>query len=394
MRESATVGVYLHVPFCERICPYCDFAVVKASRAGVLAPDVEDRYVRALIRELELRRRDFAGCALRTIYLGGGTPSLLRPASLARILASVRSAFEAAQEVEVTLEVNPSTLERERLRAFHAEGVNRLSVGIQSFDDDVLRKLGRAHRAEEGRRTLAAARDAGYDNVSLDLMFAAPGQTLALLERDLEEVLAFAPEHVSTYELTIEAGTPFATAAERGQLARSPEADVIAMIDRIESTLGGAGLARYELSSYARQGRESVHNRRYWERSPVLGLGMGAWSNERRTASAPHGERRANPRALPEYLSRVEAGRGAHEEREILAPPTARGEAVFLGLRRLSGLRAGAFEAEFGAPPRAFFADAISALVSRGLLAESETGDLELTPRGRLLADSVAERFV
>ena len=392
MREES-VGVYLHVPFCERVCPYCDFAVVAARR---LEPEREDAYVAALLRELDLRKGDFAGLALASIYLGGGTPALLRPESLARLVAAVRAAFQAAGEPEVTLEANPSTLERARLPGFREAGVNRLSLGIQSFDDGVLKRLGRAHRAPEGRAAVRAARAAGFANLSLDLIFAVPGQGLAILEADLDEVAAIGPEHLSAYTLTVEAGTPYARAVGRGQLRLPPEEEVLAMLEAIPARLAPAGLEPYEISSLARPGAESVHNRRYWERLPVLGLGVGAWSSEPRSPAAPHGARRANPRDLAAYLDGLAAsvdGRTPAAE-EILAPRVARGEAVFLALRTRRGLDAARFAAEFGGPPRVFFDEPIARLAAAGLLDEEPGGDLRLTPRGRLVADSVGAEFV
>ena len=398
------LGVYVHVPFCERVCPYCDFAVVAARP---LTRQSEDRYVAALLAELALRGERFAGRRLASIYLGGGTPSLLEPDSVARILESLRGALalkgqptgsceaEDGAALEVTLEVNPSSLERERLPAFLAAGVNRLSIGVQSFDDAVLRRLGRAHRASEARQTLAAARRAGFRNISLDLIFGAPGGSRSQVERDLDETLDFAPEHVSGYQLTVEAGTPFALADERGQLGLPDQDDSAGLLEMLEERLAGAGLARYEISNYARPGFESRHNQRYWTRRAVLGLGMGAWSCEPTRPGAPHGARSVNFRQLDEYLRELEGGRFATAESEILDTRTARGEAVFLALRRTVGLRAADFVAEFGAPPRAFFAEEIDRFVAGGLLAENRTsGDLALTARGRMLADSVFEAFV
>ena len=263
---------------------------------------------------------------------------------------------ESADALEVTLEVNPSSVERARLPGFRAAGANRLSIGVQSFDDHILKRLGRAHRASEGRRTLGAARAAGFENLSLDLIYAAPDQTYAILERDLDETLAFAPEHVSAYELTIEAGTPFATAAKRGQL-RLPDEDLaVRMAETVERRLAGAGLQRYEISSYARSGREALHNRRYWQRRPVLGLGVGAVSSVPPARGAPWGSRVQNLRALEGYLTGIEAGLGGGAEPpEVFDAGTARGEAIFLALRELRGLDAQAFATEFGEPPRAFF---------------------------------------
>jgi oxygen-independent coproporphyrinogen-3 oxidase len=397
--------VYVHIPFCERVCPYCDFAVVAAGRAGgELGPELEARYLGALLRELEWRRGVFAGRSLSSLYLGGGTPSLLRPESVARIAAAVRQAFGAEGPVETTLELNPSTLERSRLPGFREAGVTRVSVGVQSFDDRVLHRLGRAHRAEEAHRTLRACREAGFGAVSLDLIFAAPGQSPADFEADLEQAVGFAPEHVSTYELTIEPGTPFALAAARGQLAlpetpEAREAQAVAMIETAEARLGAAGLARYELSNYARPGHEAVHNRRYWERRPVLGLGVGAFSTNPPgrpdEGESPFGVRRSNLPDLGAYLERIEAGRLPEAgPAELLDARTACGEAVFLALRRARGLDAARFAEEFGRPPRGFFAEAIEELVAGGLLEERGGGDLRLTSRGRLLSNSVFERFV
>jgi len=385
------VGVYVHVPFCERVCPYCDFAVVGVR---ALAYEREARYVDALLAELDARRARFAGRRLASLYLGGGTPSLLTPESVDRIRAAVFAAFPPGTP-EVTLEMNPGTLERERLPGFHASGVNRVSVGVQSFTDATLKRLGRAHGADEARKTLDAARGVGFAVLSIDLIFAAPGQRVADVERDLAEALAFAPEHVSAYELTVEPGTPFALANGRGQLDRADEAEVVAMMGAIEERLAAAGLPRYEIGSYARPGREAVHNRRYWERRPVLGLGVAAVSSDPPAPSAPHGTRRSNPRDLETWQAMaLGGGLDAVAAVESLAPAVARGEAAFLALRTAAGLDAALFAGEFGAPPRAFWGPAIADLADRGLLEESGSGDLWLTPHGRRLADAVFQYFV
>ena len=392
--SAASVGVYVHVPFCERVCPYCDFAVVGVR---TLAAEVERRYVDALLRELELRRPAFAGRELASLYLGGGTPSLCRPESIDRIVRAARAAFAVRGPVEVTLEVNPSSLERERLPAFKDAGVNRLSLGVQSFDDATLKRLGRAHRADEARLTLLAARAAGFEALSCDLIFAAPGQTLARLEADVDELLAFGPEHVSAYELNVEPGTPFATAAERGQLACAGEDEALAMWGAIETRLEAAAYLHYELSAYARPGFEAVHNQRYWRRLPVLGLGVGAFSSDPSggRGEAPFGVRRSNLRSPEAYLTRIEAGQSPEAEpAEVLSGETARAEAMFLSLRTRGGLDAPAFEREFGRPPRGFYRDEIASLVAQALLAEDAAGGLRLTRLGQRLSDTVFAHFV
>ncbi len=389
--ERAGVGVYVHVPFCERVCPYCDFAVVARRRLG---EEEEARYLAALLAELALRRQAFPAARLESLYLGGGTPSLLRPASVARLVEAVAGAFAPGDAPEITLEVNPSTLERERLPGFRSAGVNRLSLGIQSFDDATLKRLGRAHRADEAWRTLRAARAAGFDNLSLDLMLGVPGQDLAGVEADAEAAVSCAPEHVSAYGLTVEAGTPYATGVARGVL-RPPDDDTAArMLAAVRQRLEAAGLRLYEISSYARPGFEAVHNRRYWRRQPVLGLGLGAWSHDPPTPEAPWGARRRNLPELTAYLERVQAGAPAEAASEVLDRAAAQAEAAFLSLRTRRGLRAAEFEREFGAAPRQLFGPAIDELCQAGLLREEEGGDLALTPQGWLLSDSVFERFV
>lgn len=384
------MGVYLHVPFCERICPYCDFPVVAAR---VLRPNDEARYVKALLRELQIRQEAFRSRRLATIYFGGGTPSLLSPPSIATLTAAVRSAF-AGEAEEVTLEANPSTTERDRLPDFRAAGITRLSLGVQSFEDETLRRLGRAHRSAESHAFIEAARQAGFANLSLDLIFGAPRQSLAAVRRDVLAALAHGPEHVSAYALTLEAGTPFARAVAADKLEVPDDDEAADMMLTLSATIEAAGLTRYEVSSWARPGREAVHNRRYWQRRPVLGLGVGAHSLEPPSAGEPFGARSANERSLTAYLARIEAGDCATPERDVLLAQAARSEAVFLALRMREGLSARGFAGEFGAPPRAFFAEAIDAAVAAGHLAERARGDLALTEAGWLFADEVAARFL
>ena len=394
--DDGRVGIYLHLPFCERICPYCDFAVVLAP---TLESETEARYVEALCMELAARRSDFGGRALASVYFGGGTPSLFQPESIHKLLEAIRQAFphsESTGELETTLELNPSTVEQARLGGFRAAGINRLSIGVQSFDDLQLKRLGRAHRAAVARQTWIAARAAGFDNLSIDLIFAGPSQSRTDLDRDLDELLRWEPEHVSTYELTFEPETPFGRALAAGKMQACDEDRAAEMILQIESRLEAAGFERYEISNYARPGAHSRHNARYWQRQAVLGLGMGAHSTEVRSPDHPHGARRANSRRLDEWLRKVEASPGQAGVEETLSAATARGEAVFLALRQRSGLSARTFEAEFGGPPRDFFEAEIDAMRSRGWLSEGEpaAGDLRLTSAGRLMADTVAVEFV
>lgn len=388
-----TIGLYVHVPFCDRVCPYCDFAVIAPAptRQG------EARYVKALLRELEARSARYKDRSLATLYFGGGTPSLMSPESIAQIVEAARSSFcsDAADALEeITLEVNPSTLERARLPDFKAAGIDRLSLGIQSFNDRTLKHLGRAHRAQESWQTLEAARTAGFDNLSVDLIYAAPHQSFADFETDLGHLLDFAPEHCSAYELTIEAGTPFALADSRAQLGRTDEDTVARMYETLAARGEAAGLHRYEISNYARPGFEARHNARYWRREPVLGIGVGAFSSEPPTSDSPFGGRCGNTRVLGEYYARVEAGESAETMSESHSEAEARSEAIFLSLRRREGVDAAAFEAEFGVPLRALHGKAIDDLVSRELLIESPGGDVRLSAAGQLISDSVFGCFI
>ena len=249
--DDGRVGVYLHLPWCERVCPYCDFAVLAARP---LEPEVEARYVERLRIELGAGA-GFRDRSLASLYFGGGTPALFAPDSIAGLIEAVQAAFPrnapGDRLPEITLELNPSTVERARLPDFRAAGVNRLSVGVQSFDDRILKRLGRAHRAAVAWETLEAARAAGFDDLSIDLIFAVPDQTEADLDRDLGRVIDFAPEHVSTYELTFEPETPFGRAVSDGRLTPPDEELAARLIEQVEDRLEGAGYARYEISSYA-----------------------------------------------------------------------------------------------------------------------------------------------
>jgi len=390
--DDGLVGVYVHVPFCDRVCPYCDFAVV-AARGGP-KPQEEERVVRGLLAELAARAPVFAGRGLASVYLGGGTPALLHPESVARIVDAVHATFADGVGIETTLEVNPSTVERERLPRFREAGVDRLSIGVQSFDDDTLKRLGRAHRAIAAEHTIEAARAAGFDNLSIDLMFAVPGQTRAILEHDLECTARHRLEHVSTYELVIEEGTPFATAAARGQLEAFDPDLAAEMLETLESGLADQGLRRYELTNYARPGFEAMHNRRYWARRPVLGLGVGAWSFDPPDADHPYGARPANPRGIEAWLAAVESGQPAAERIDTPDRREAMAETVFLALRCATGLDPAAFAREFGASPEAVFPDAIEELRARGWLERRSDGVLALSADGRMWSDAVGARFV
>ncbi len=377
------LGVYVHVPFCERICPYCDFAV-EATR---LDSPLEAEFVDLLLRELELARSSYArlleGRELATVYLGGGTPSLMQPGSVERLLAALEHAF-GSRPGEVTLELNPGRVETARIPGFRDAGVTRLSVGLQSLHDATLKRLGRAHSADEARAGLEACLAAGFPSLSADLIYAAPGQGEDELMADVDWLLDARVPHISAYALTIEPDTPFARADARGQLATPDEDTALRMYRRLRGVLDSAGLRQYEISIFSRPRHRSRHNHRYWLRQSVLGLGPSA-------ASLLGETRFQNPRARPAWAKAI--GEGQLPVPEQLADRESRRETLWLGLRRLDGVSRAAWMRRFGVAPESAFPAELRELRELGLVAD-RAGRLRLTERGILFADEVLLRFV
>jgi oxygen-independent coproporphyrinogen-3 oxidase len=380
------LGVYVHSPFCERLCPYCDFPVVAVGR---LAPRRAAEYVELLLAELELARRDLGaaleGRTLATLYFGGGTPALLEPAQIERVVRAVRAAFPG-EPCEVTLELNPGGLEVSRLEGFRAAGITRLSVGVQSLHDETLRRLGRAQRAEETWRGLRACASAGFASLSADLIFGAPGQTGAELLEDLERVLSLEVPHVSLYALTLEPGTAFARARAAGRLVLPDEDAVLEMWLLARARLEAHGLARYEISSFARPGQRARHNRRYWQRKDVLGLGVGA-------ASLLRDRRLESPRELERWAAGVRAGALARSGCTRLDTLEAKRETLALGLRERGGVSRPAYLRRFASTPERDFPRELEELRRLGLV-EDRAARLRLTERGIRFADEAFLRFV
>ena len=381
----ATHHLYVHVPFCRLVCAYCDFVTV-GGRADDIGP-----YTDALLAELALRP---APGQLRTIYFGGGTPSLLDAEQVARVIAAARKRWAAVALEEVTLEANPSAREAPDWAGLRAAGVDRISLGVQSLRDADLVTLARGHTAREAREAYAGARAAGFDNVSIDLIYGIPGQSLGDWRNGLGEAIALRPDHVSCYALQLalepdEWAAPPRRGALRWRARMMPRQDdeLAAEQYRIaEELLAAAGYEHYELSSWALSGRESRHNSAYWARSAYTGIGSGAHSYDGAA------ERSWNTRGLDAYIARASAGERPIEGFETLDEPTLAFEAIALGLRRVTGLRRRAFSAEFGADPVDRYADAVEATRRSGLL-DIAGENMRLTPAGRLLASDVLVAF-
>ncbi len=369
-------GLYVHFAHCRRKCDYCDFNSVVAD------PAARARYLQALGAEIARAPALAAG----TVYFGGGTPTLLRPAELGATLAAAAERFDIASDAEITLEANPGTVTRASLRALRRAGFNRLSLGVQSLADAELRLLGRIHTAAQARRAVAEAREAGFDNLSLDLMRGLPGQRLADWQRTVEAAVALAPDHISAYGLTLEPGTPLAAKVAAGELPPPVGEAAATWVTWTVTTLRRAGYARYEISNYARPGHQCRHNLNYWLNGDYVGLGAGAWSYL-------GGERRRNAVDPATYADWALGGTTLVVERERLDPQSALGETLMLGLRLTAGLEYTALSVRFGVDVPRLHGALIQRLIAGGLLV-ADARRLRLTPRGMLVQSAVAAEFL
>ena len=377
-------SLYIHIPYCLIKCPYCDFNAYGARTWP------EERYVDALCAELRhyVSQAPWQGQRVETIYFGGGTPSLFAPASVERFLKLLASLCPLAPDLEVTLEADPASVTPEKLAGFHAVGINRLSFGVQSFQPILLKTLGRLHSAEDGVRAIAWARDSGFTNLSLDLIFAVPGQTLAMLESDLLQALSCAPEHISLYNLTYEENTPFFAMKRKGQLQPVDEDDEVAMYALVREHCTARGYRHYEISNFARPGFSSHHNANYWNGGNYLGLGAGAHS----FACKPGwGRRWSNEKNPKTYMKKALASGNTQSFAETLTRAQALGEFAFLNLRQLDGFAPATFAERFAVSLAVEFPHVID-LLAEGLLVE-EVGRIKLTPQGLLIADTVFASF-
>jgi oxygen-independent coproporphyrinogen-3 oxidase len=376
---SNALGIYVHIPFCRAKCSYCAFV------SQVCDPSVQHSYVAALCREITAAGGDFSVPA-NTVFFGGGTPTLLPTADLARILQAIRERFPLADDAEISLEANPGTVDVAGLKALRQEGFNRLSLGVQSFDDQVLRGIGRIHRAEEAAQAVGMARSAGFENISIDLMFGLPRQSVNSWRETLARAVSLAPDHISAYGLKLEEETPLAALVASGQATLPMEGDEEAMYDWLNEFLPQQGFARYEISNYARPGRECRHNLKYWRTLPYRGFGVAAHSFDG-TA------RFANTEELSRYMTLMEAGESVEEFRETLADPDRMAEYVFLALRTTAGVSASDFEVRFRRKFVDYYAGAIAELKKSGMLT-NEKEQWRLTEKGLKLSNQAFVKFL
>jgi oxygen-independent coproporphyrinogen-3 oxidase len=341
---TSAPGLYLHIPFCSAVCPYCDFSVMRVVEAA------RKRFVDHLVAELPLAAPAWQDeRPFDTVYFGGGTPSLLTAEELARVLDACREHLALVAQPWIFLEANPEDVTPSACRAWRDLGVRTLSLGVQSFSDEALRFLGRRHDARQARTAAEAALAAGFDTVSLDLIFGLPDQTVEAWQRDLEAAVALRPGHVSCYQLTIHERTRFGVAAKRSELVELPQDDQATLFALTHCLLAGAGWHAYEVSNFARGSEhESRHNKKYWDHTPYLGLGPSAHSLATQANAAPAARRWWNELRTPRWERRVAAGERPVEAEESLGPLALATEDVMLGLRTTAGIDLDAFAARYG----------------------------------------------
>ena len=385
-----SIGLYIHIPFCTAKCGYCDFN----SYAG--HEHMIPSYGGTLVKDARLWTGAVRGRQIETVFFGGGTPSLTPAPEMGMILDSLRDIFGFAPDAEISLEANPGSLSMEYLRDLRTIGFNRLSIGVQSFDDEELRALDRIHSGDDAKDAYEAARAAGFENVNIDLIYGLPEQPLEAWRRTLEQALALGPEHLSLYALTVEEGTPLARDVARG---RVPTPDADSQADQYEFTqdrLDAAGYEHYEISNWARPGRGCRHNLLYWQNREYLGLGAGAHSHlsgvRFSTVLLPN----RYVELVEESAAGIEDGRGTMRHvvgAEAITPELAMADTLILGLRLIDGIAFAEFTCSHGRDVHDVYGEVISEFVGYGLLEETAT-HLRLTRRGRLLSNELFQRLL
>ena len=383
--KKRNLELYLHIPFCVKKCNYCDFF----SASGT--PKEQADYVSAMIQEIQSYQELSGEYEVQTIFLGGGTPSLLTPEQIEKIFTTIYHIFSVNENAEITMEMNPGTVDIEKLRAMKAAGVNRLSIGLQSAQNEELKMLGRIHTYEEFLETWKLTEQAGFKNRNIDLMSALPGQTMESYEDTLSKVLALEPEHISAYSLILEEGTVFYDWYEKGKLDRGAwklpsEEEEYAMGELTIQRLAEAGMHRYEISNYAKSGKECRHNLGYWDRVEYLGIGAGS-------SSLIKGERFDHIRDRKAYIEKIRNGESILIDREILSVESQMEEFMYLGLRKIEGVSSTDFQNYFGKNVDDVYGEILDKLEEEQLLEFS--GDrIRLTHRGMDVSNCVLAEFL
>ena len=381
-------GLYVHIPFCINKCPYCDFY-------SITDLSLKSEFMGALMQEMQLTRND--ALQFDTLYMGGGTPSVLDAKNIGQIIENAHQSYEILDNAEITLEVNPETITTEQLEAYRHTGVNRIIIGVQSFDQANLHFLGRLHKSTDANLAVKWTRDAGFENIGLDLIYGLPEQTIKSWLLDLRHAVEAEPQHLSCYILTCEPGTPLDKNRQEGRFQPLSERQVSELFETTLSFLSSHGYVQYEISNFAlarsdristenSEPNQSRHNQKYWSFVPYIGLGPSAHS-----FLEPH--RRWNHPSVKKYIHKLAAGKLPLGGKETLSPEQLMIEAVYLGLRQTKGISVDAFDKKFGVSFKAMFGEITTGLREKGLIKYSQNR-CALTPKGMLLLDSIASMFI
>ena len=374
------IGLYIHIPFCQQKCLYCDFP----SHANLT--HLYESYVAALCREISGVGGVLSDCIVESIYIGGGTPTILSADSLGKILRKVHTAFSIHPDAEISIEANPGTIDKVKLLALQAGGVNRISFGVQTFSDSLLSAIGRIHSAAQAVESIKMAQEVGFGNINIDLMYGLPGQSIEQLEESILQGAKLNVKHISAYGLKIEEGTAFAALQDEGKLILPDEETDEAMYELTTRLLPQLGFKRYEISNFANNGYECVHNLKYWQYQPYVGVGCAAHS-------FLNGERLANQSDVLLYISAIESGQLPITVRETPDPETAMAEYIFLALRTVKGLSIELFNQYFDVDFWQQYGPIVTGLIEKKLLAATQN-QIYLTPIGMKYGNIVFGAFL
>ncbi len=370
-------GIYVHIPFCERKCVYCDFYSLADNKNF-------DVYLSFLLKEINLFGRDYRDEQISTIYLGGGTPSLLNPKQISKIINEISKLFNLHNNPEITIEINPGTVNQDKLKAYHEMGINRISIGVQSFQDKDLKFLSRIHTTEDAKRCVSDALFAGYKNISIDLIYALPTQSIDTLEKTLIQAVSYPLQHISAYSLIIEQGTPLASMLRNSKVIPVSEEQEADMMEFVINFLKGSGFSQYEVSNFAKPGYECIHNKNYWNHSNYIGFGPSAHSFWK-------WKRWWNVNSIVKYYSLIEKGLQPIADSEELTEEQIINEMLFLGLRN-GGVNFQKMSEILTKDFLNIFIEKINNLVENNY-ATFEKNVLKLTTKGYLIMDEIAKNL-
>lgn len=381
------LGIYVHIPFCKQKCSYCDFISYGDKN------DLVEKYIEALKQEIKNNTEDVSKYEISTIYIGGGTPSYIESKHIGEILKIIKQKYNVSKNAEITIEVNPGTVTQEKLRSYAESGINRISIGLQSCNNNLLKIIGRIHTYEDFLSTYKLAREVSFKNINVDLMIGLPNQTLEDVKKSLNEIIKLNPEHISVYSLIVEEGTPIEKKIVKGELELPNEELERKEYWEVKRTLENSGYKHYEISNFAKSGYESKHNLNCWEQKEYLGFGVAAHSYM-------NGVRYSNVEHIEEYLKKelgsekCEVGKNTSNIiHEIQTEENKKKEYMLLGLRKIDGIKISSFKNKFGCNPIMEFKNELNKLVQEKLI-EIDLDQIKLTKRGIDLANIVWEEFI